>query len=73
MSFPKEHWIFGEPQGKAVARRYQIPAFATLPIDPTFARLCDEGKVAEYDVEGALDSIIGQIEAAAARKDATAQ
>ena len=66
----KEHWVFGEPQGKVIAKRYQIPAFATLPLDPTFARLCDLGKVEDYDVAGALDSIIGQIEAAAARKDA---
>ena len=66
----KEHYVFGEPQGKAVARRYQIPASATLPMDPEFARLCDEGKVEEYDVNGALDSIIEQIEAVAARKEA---
>ena len=69
----KDHYIFGEPQGKVVAKRYQIPALATLPIDPTFARLCDEGKIEEYDVEGALDPIIGQIEAVAARKDAAAE
>ena len=66
----KEHFIYGEPQGKVVAKRYQIPSFATLPLDPTFARLCDEGKVEEYDVAGALDPIIGQIEAVAARKEA---
>ena len=69
----KEHWIFGEPQGKVVAKRYQIPSFATLPIDPEFARLCDEGKVAEYDVDGALNDIIGQIEATAARKEAMSE
>ena len=40
----KEHHIFGEPQGEAVAKRYDIPSFATLPIDPSFARLVDEGK-----------------------------
>ena len=66
----KEHWIFGEPQGKVVAKRYQIPAYATLPLDPEFARLCDLGQVEDYGVAGALDPIIGQIEAAAARKDA---
>ena len=65
----KEHWIFGEPQGKIIAKRYQIPAYCTLPLDPEFARLCDMGKVEEYDVAGALDPIIGQIEATAARKD----
>ena len=69
----KEHFIYGEPQGKVVAKRYQIPAFATLPIDPAFARLCDEGKIEEYDVDGALDPIIGQIEAVAARKDAAGE
>ena len=66
----KDHYIFGEPQGQAVARRYQIPSFATLPLDPAFARLVDAGKVEDYDVEGALDPVIAQIEAVAARKDA---
>lgn len=59
----KKHHIFGEPQGAAVAERYSIPAYATLPIDPSFARLCDAGKVEDYDVAGALDPIIAQIEA----------
>lgn len=65
----KEHHIFGEPQGAAVAERYNIPAYATLPIDPQFARLCDAGKVEEYDVAGALDSIITQLEAAPAKAE----
>ena len=69
----KEHFIYGEPQGKVVAKRYQIPAFATLPIDPAFARLCDEGKIEQYEVDGALDPVIGQIEAVAARKDAAGE
>ena len=69
----KEHWIFGEPQGKVVAKRYQIPAYTTLPLDPEFARLCDMGKVEEYEIGGALDPIIGQIEAIAARKDAATE
>ncbi len=64
----KDHYIFGEPQGKVVAKRYQIPALATLPLDPTFARACDEGQIESYDVEGALNPIIDQIEAVAARK-----
>lgn len=57
----KEHHIFGEPQGAAVAEKYDIPAVATLPMGPTFARLVDEGKVEAYEVEGALDGIIDQI------------
>ena len=64
----KEHHIFGEPQGAAVAEKYDIPAVATLPMDPTFARLVDEGKVEAYEVEGALDGIIDQIVAASEAK-----
>ncbi|HIS40196.1 MAG TPA: Mrp/NBP35 family ATP-binding protein [Candidatus Aphodovivens avistercoris] len=60
----KQHFIFGQPQGEAVARKYAIPSHATLPLDPAFARLCDAGKVEDYDVEGALDAIIEQVEKA---------
>ena len=66
----KDHYVFGEPQGAAVARRYQIPANVQLPLDPAFARLVDAGKVEDYDVAGALDPVIEQIQAVAARKDA---
>ncbi len=58
----KDHYIYGEPQGEEVAKRYEIPSTATLPLDPSFARLVDHGSVEDYDVEGALDSIIDQIE-----------
>ena len=60
----KKHFIFGDPQGEAVSKKYDIPAYATLPIDPSFASLCDAGKVEDYDVEGALDTIVKQVEAA---------
>ena len=62
----KKHHIFGEPQGAAVAERYGIPAYATLPIDPAFARLCDAGRVEDYDVDGALNAIVAQLEKTAA-------
>ena len=64
----KEHHIFGEPQGPAVAEKYKIPAVATLPIDPKFAKLEDEGKVDQYDVEGKLDDILDQVEKAQREK-----
>lgn len=64
----KEHHIFGEPQGPAVAEKYMIPAVATLPIDPKFAKLVDEGKVDQYDVEGKLDDILDQVEKAQREK-----
>lgn len=69
----KEHHIFGEPQGAAVAEKYAIPAVATLPMDPSFAKHVDAGDVESYNVEGKLDAIIEQIEKAAAAKDAAAE
>lgn len=60
----KKHYIFGEPQGEEVAKHYNIPAYATLPLDPQFANMCDEGKADEYEVGNALDPIIEQIKKA---------
>lgn len=65
----KKHFIFGEPQGKEVAEHYEIPAYATLPIDPEFAKLADAGKIEEYDVADALDPVIEQILARLDAKD----
>ena len=58
----KKHYIFGKPQGKIVAEKYHIPAYATLPLDPMFASTCDAGKAEEYEIGDALDPIIKQIE-----------
>ena len=69
----KEHHIFGEPQGAAVAEKYGIPAVATLPMDPSFARLVDEGRVEAYNVEGALDGIIDEVEKVAAVAETAAE
>lgn len=69
----KKHFVYGEPQGAAVAEKYGIPAVATLPIDPQFAKLCDAGKIAEYDVAGDLDPIIGQIETTFANAEEAAE
>ncbi len=60
----KEHHIFGEPQGAQVAKKYEIDALATLPMDPAFAAAVDAGKVYDYDPEGALSQILDAIEKA---------
>lgn len=69
----KKHFIFGDPQGSVVAKRYQIPAYATLPLDPAFARLCDEGHVERYDAETELDPIVVAIETHVAATEAKAE
>ena len=59
----KRHFIFGEPQGEEVAKKYGIPAYATLPMDPAVAALVDAGNIPAYDVKGALKPIIDALEA----------
>ena len=57
----KRHYIFGEPTGAEVVSKYRIPAYATLPIDPQVASLMDAGKIADYDVKGALAPILSAL------------
>lgn len=64
----KKHHIFGEPQGEEVAKHYEIPAYATLPIDPEFAAKCDKGEVESYEVGDALNPIVEVIEQHVAAK-----
>lgn len=58
----KKHYIFGETQAEDVAKKYSIPSYATLALDPGFAKLVDSGKVEDYDVKGALDDVIKVLE-----------
>lgn len=58
----KRQYIFGQPQGAEVAKHYEIPAYATLPIDPQCAALVDAGDIYSYDVKGALNSVIDAFE-----------
>lgn len=60
----KRHHIFGEPQGAEVAKKYGIEATSTLPIDPKLAELVDIGQIDDYELNGALDSILEAIEKA---------
>ena len=55
------HYVFGEPKGAELARSRNIPAYATLPINPQFAALADAGRVEECDCDAELASILEQI------------
>lgn len=41
----KRHSIFGESHIEEIAKRYNIPVTARLPIAPEMAKLCDEGEI----------------------------
>ena len=40
--------LFGRGQGKKVSEELGIPFLGELPVDPLLSKLCDEGKVEEY-------------------------
>ncbi len=41
----KEIPVFGESKAEAVAAEFGLPLLGRLPIDPTYARLCDAGEI----------------------------
>ncbi len=56
----KKHYIFGDSHIDEVAEKYGVEVLARLPMNPEYAAMCDEGKVAEIpnpgiDAEKLLD------------------
>ena len=45
----KKIYISGRGKGEDLAKELQIPSFASLPIDPSIAALCDEGMIEMFD------------------------
>ena len=42
-------YLYGEGKGEQMAKELSIPAYASLPIEPTIASLCDQGKIESFD------------------------
>jgi Mrp family chromosome partitioning ATPase len=57
----KRHSIFGESHIEEIAKKYDIPVTAKLPIDPRLAALCDKGEIETADC-AELDSVASAIE-----------
>jgi ATP-binding protein involved in chromosome partitioning len=47
----KHYEIFGPSHAEETARMIGVPFLGRLPVDPEIARLCDAGRVEEYDAE----------------------
>ncbi|RLC78321.1 MAG: ATP-binding protein, partial [Chloroflexi bacterium] len=47
----KKWELFGPSRAEEVARELRAPLLAQIPIDPEIARLCDQGRIEEYEVE----------------------
>ncbi|HDP70386.1 MAG TPA: ATP-binding protein [Actinobacteria bacterium] len=43
--------FFGESNISEITKDYKIDLLAEIPIDPQIAKLCDEGKIEDYDVK----------------------
>ena len=44
-----KHYIFGENDIDALAEEYHIGMTAKIPIDPSLAKACDEGRIEDYE------------------------
>lgn len=47
----KRYELFGPSRGEELVEVAAAPLLARLPLDPTIARLCDAGRVEEYQSE----------------------
>jgi Mrp family chromosome partitioning ATPase len=56
----KEIAVFGESKAWKVAKEFEIKTFAKIPIDPSIASLCDEGRIEEVDTSF-VDDIVDKI------------
>ena len=55
----KSHALFSADGGKKMAKNYQLPLLAQLPLDPAFMAACAQGELpAQIDKFTAFDSII---------------
>jgi Mrp family chromosome partitioning ATPase len=47
--------VFGNGEGNTMG----VPTLGTIPIDPQISKLCDEGKIEEYEIDlGGVFSIL---------------
>lgn len=53
-------YIYGEGHGEETARSLNIPAYASMPVVPEIAALCDAGAIEDYD-NTYLDSFIKKL------------
>lgn len=58
-----KHEIFGASKAQLLAKEYNIPSYARLPIDPAYATLADAGKIASADTSP-LAEVFAQVDKA---------
>lgn len=63
----KKIYIYGEGKGKQTAQELEIPSYASLPIDPMIAKLCDSGEIEQYENHD-LENIVNYLEKVGTKK-----
>ena len=53
--------IFGESHAGEISERLGVPLLARLPVDPSFASLCDRGSIELYEND-AVEKVADRIE-----------
>lgn len=53
----KEIKLFGESNIDNIAKSYDIPVLARLPIEPSVAAACDSGRISSVDTSGLKDAV----------------
>lgn len=56
----KKMEIFGRSRVQEMAEKYKLDTFARLPMDPAVARLCDEGRIEDFEGNW-LDEVIARL------------
>lgn len=46
----KDYKIFGESHIDTIAKEYNLPVLAKIPIDPNLAEACDKGQLEDYNI-----------------------
>lgn len=57
----KKWELFGPSKAKEVARELGAPLLAQIPVDPDISRLCDQGRIEEYELDD-FAHVAGRIE-----------
>jgi Mrp family chromosome partitioning ATPase len=59
--------IFGEPKGEKLALNLELPFLGGIPLDPSIARLSDQGRIEEYS-SSTIAGIVDELRTRAAKQ-----
>lgn len=58
----KKHEIYGKSKTEEISNKYGVSAIDKLPIDPSFTKMCDEGKIFNANTDGLLNETFKVVE-----------